>query len=132
MTDSKSDILEVVFLSKITGMVKFKNKKISSKLKIVPLYETISDLKNAPKLLEELINDDLYNSIICNHSNFQEVMFGYSDSNKDGGFGMANYSLNQCLNQVGEIFRHHKINFRIFHGRGGSISRGVAKVIRQY
>ena len=127
MTDSKSDILEVVFLSKITGIVKFKNKKISSKLKIVPLYETISDLKNAPKLLEELINDDLYNSIICNHSNFQEVMFGYSDSNKDGGFGMANYSLNQCLNQVGEIFRHHKINFRIFHGRGGSISRGGGK-----
>ena len=127
MTDSKSDILEVVLLSRIAGLVNYKNGKISSKLKIVPLYETISDLKNAPKLLEELINDDLYSLILCNHLNFQEVMLGYSDSNKDGGFGMANHSLNQCLTQVSEILRSHNLDFRIFHGRGGSISRGGGK-----
>ena len=85
MTDSKSDVLEVLFLSKIVGMVNIEDRMVSSKLRIVPLYETISDLKNAPKLLDELINDDLYNSIIRNHSNFQEIMLGYSDSNKDGG-----------------------------------------------
>ena len=94
MTDSKSDVLEVLFLSKIVGMVNIEDRDGFFKLRIVPLYETISDLKNAPKLLDELINDDLYNSIIRNHSNFQEIMLGYSDSNKDGGFGMANYSLN--------------------------------------
>ena len=127
MTDSKSDVLEVLLLSRIVGLVNIKDRMVSSKLRIVPLYETISDLKNAPKLLDDLINDDLYNSIIHNHSNFQEIMLGYSDSNKDGGFGMANYSLNQCLVRISKKLRHHKIDFRIFHGRGGSISRGGGK-----
>ena len=54
-------------------------------------------------------------------------MLGYSDSNKDGGFGMANYSLNQCLEEIGQTLRKHNIDFRIFHGRGGSISRGGGK-----
>ncbi len=127
MTDSKSDILEVIFLGRVTGLIKYKNRKISTGLKIVPLYETISDLQNAPKLLEELINDNVYNLFLCNHLRFQEIMLGYSDSNKDGGFGMANYSLNQCLKRVGQTLRKHNINFRIFHGRGGSISRGGGK-----
>ena len=127
MTDSKSDILEVIFLGRITGLIKYKNKKISTWLKIVPLYETISDLQNAPKLLEELINDNLYNLFLSNHSRFQEIMLGYSDSNKDGGFGMANYSLNQCLEKIGQTLIKHNIKFRIFHGRGGSISRGGGK-----
>ena len=127
MTNSKSDILEVIFIGRITGLIKYKNKKISTSLKIVPLYETISDLQNAPKLLEELINDKLYNLFLSNHSRFQEVMLGYSDSNKDGGFGMANYSLNQCLKKIGQTLKKHNIDFRIFHGRGGSISRGGGK-----
>ena len=96
-------------------------------MKIVPLYETISDLQNAPKLLEELINDNVYSMFLNNHLRFQEIMLGYSDSNKDGGFGMANYSLNQCLEEVGQTLRKHNIDFRIFHGRGGSISRGGGK-----
>ena len=54
-------------------------------------------------------------------------MLGYSDSNKDGGFGMANYSLNQCLKEIGHTLRKYNIDFRIFHGRGGSISRGGGK-----
>ncbi|MFL3005679.1 MAG: phosphoenolpyruvate carboxylase [Candidatus Neomarinimicrobiota bacterium] len=127
MTDSKSDILEVIFLGRVTGLIKYKNKKISTWLKIVPLYETISDLQNAPKLLEELINDNVYNLFLCNHLKFQEIMLGYSDSNKDGGFGMANYSLNQCLKEIGQTLRKYNIDFRIFHGRGGSISRGGGK-----
>ena len=121
-----------MLLSRIAGLVNYKNGKISSKLKIVPLYETISDLKNAPKLLEELINDDLYSLILCNHLNFQEVMLGYSDSNKDGGFGMANHSLNQCLTQVSEILRSHNLDFRIFHGREAQLVGEEVKVIRQY
>ena len=127
MTDSKSDILEVIFLGRVTGLINYKNKKISTWLKIVPLYETISDLQKAPKLLEELINDNVYNLFLCNHLKFQEIMLGYSDSNKDGGFGMANYSLNQCLKEIGQTLRKYNIDFRIFHGRGGSISRGGGK-----
>ena len=71
MTDSKSDILEVIFLGRVTGLIKYKNRKISTGLKIVPLYETISDLQNAPKLLEELINDNVYNLFLCNHLRFK-------------------------------------------------------------
>ncbi len=127
MTDSKSDILEVIFLGRVTGLIKYINKKISTCLKIVPLYETISDLQNAPKLIEELINDNVYNLFLDNHLRFQEIMLGYSDSNKDGGFGMANYSLNKCLKELGQTLRNYNIDFRIFHGRGGSISRGGGK-----
>ena len=78
MTHSKSDILEVIFLAKLTGLVKFKDSKIITDLKIVPLYETISDLQNAPKLLIELIEDDAFSLFLKNHKMFQEVMLGYS------------------------------------------------------
>ncbi len=127
MTHSKSDILEIIFLAKLTGLVKFRDGKIVTDLKIVPLYETISDLQKAPKLLLELIEDDAFSLFLKNHKMFQEVMLGYSDSNKDGGFGMANYCLNQCIIKISKVLIDYKIDFRIFHGRGGSISRGGGK-----
>ena len=75
----------------------------------------------------ELIEDDAFSLFLKNHKMFQEVMLGYSDSNKDGGFGMANYCLNQCIINISKVLIDYKIDFRIFHGRGGSISRGGGK-----
>ena len=96
-------------------------------LNIVPLYETIPDLESAPKLLFNLFKDELYDSYLNNKNRFQEIMLGYSDSNKDGGFGMANFSLNNCQIKISELMIKNNIDFRIFHGRGGSISRGGGK-----
>ncbi len=127
MTHSKSDILEVLFLAKLTGLVTFDLKKNTSYLNIIPLYETISDLKNAPLLLSELIEDSTYRLHLENRDNFQEIMLGYSDSNKDGGFGMANFCLNESQIAISNVMKNKEIDFRIFHGRGGSISRGGGK-----
>ena len=127
MTHSKSDILEVLFLAKLTGLVTFDSNKITSHLDIVPLYETISDLKNAPLLLNELIEDSTYRLHLNNRHKFQEIMLGYSDSNKDGGFGMANFCLNESQIAISNVMKNKNIDFRIFHGRGGSISRGGGK-----
>ncbi|MBT5734249.1 phosphoenolpyruvate carboxylase [bacterium] len=127
MTHSKSDILEVLFLAKLAGLVTSDLNKITSHLNIIPLYETISDLKNAPLLLSELIEDSTYILHLENRDNFQEIMLGYSDSNKDGGFGMANFCLNESQIAISNAMKNKDIDFRIFHGRGGSISRGGGK-----
>ena len=127
MTHEKSDILEVLFLGKVAGIIDVQDNSIISDLNIVPLYETIDDLESAPYLLEELIKDNIYRLHLKNKDNFQEIMLGYSDSNKDGGFGMANYCLNKCQIEVSRIMDKYKIDFRLFHGRGGSISRGGGK-----
>ena len=127
MTHSKSDVLEVLFLGKLFGLVTCTKGSLVTDLNIVPLYETIPDLESAPKLLFDLFQDELYDSYLNNKNRFQEIMLGYSDSNKDGGFGMANFSLNNCQIKISELMIKNNIDFRIFHGMGGSISRGGGK-----
>ena len=127
MTHSKSDVFEVLFLGKLFGLVSCNEGSLKTDLNIVPLYETIPDLESAPKLLFDLFQDELYDSYLNNKDRFQEIMLGYSDSNKDGGFGMANFSLNNCQIKISELMIKNNIDFRIFHGRGGSISRGGGK-----
>ena len=127
MTDSKSDIFEVLAIGKLSGLVFWTENRLITDLNVVPLYETISDLQSAPALLEDLFQDELYSSHLNNKNRFQEVMLGYSDSNKDGGFGMANFCLNECQIKISELMIANEIDFRIFHGRGGSISRGGGK-----
>tara|TARA_A100001015_G_scaffold86769_1_gene96423 strand:- start:14804 stop:17560 length:2757 start_codon:yes stop_codon:yes gene_type:complete len=124
MTHSKSDILEVLFLLKLFDLILIKNNKMISYLDVIPLYETIDDLYNAPNLLLELIDDNIYNKYLKSRNNFQEVMLGYSDSNKDGGMGMATWALNESQEKIAKLFNKKNINHRLFHGRGGSVSRG--------
>tara|TARA_B100002051_G_scaffold274428_1_gene315568 strand:- start:837 stop:3602 length:2766 start_codon:yes stop_codon:yes gene_type:complete len=127
MTHSKSDLLEVLFLSKLSGVLKYQSGKITCPLHIVPLYETIKDLSSAPEKLNELLEDETYRSYLKSQGDFQEIMLGYSDSNKDGGMGMAQFSLNECQGRLARICKENQIDLRLFHGRGGSISRGGGK-----
>ena len=127
MTHTKSDILEVLFLLKLFDVILIKNNRLISYIDVVPLYETIDDLYNAPNLLMELINDNVYSKYIISRNNFQEVMLGYSDSNKDGGMGMATWALNESQEKIAKLFNEKNINHRLFHGRGGSVSRGGGK-----
>jgi len=124
MTHTKSDVLEVLFLFKLTGLIELDHHKINSYIDIVPLYETIEDLYNAPDLLNELINDNIYKQYLKSRNNFQEIMLGYSDSNKDGGMGMATWALNESQEKISKLFNLKNIKHRLFHGRGGSVSRG--------
>ncbi len=127
MTHSKSDLLEVLFLAKLSGILKYQSGEITCGLHVVPLYETIEDLNSAPAKLIELLQDETYRAYLKSQGDFQEIMLGYSDSNKDGGMGMAQFSLNECQGHLATICKENQIDLRLFHGRGGSISRGGGK-----
>ena len=127
MTHTNSDILEVLLLARLTGILHYHDGKMDCGLHIVPLYETIADLQSAPRKFAELLDYDIYKKYLQSQGVFQEIMLGYSDSNKDGGMGMAQYSLYKCQENLAKLCKENQIDFRLFHGRGGSISRGGGK-----
>lgn len=91
---------------------------------LVPLLETIEDLERAPQLLEQLLEDGGYRRHLARRGDVQEIMLGYSDSNKDGGYLAANWSLYKAQEQLVEVAARHGIKLRFFHGKGGTIDRG--------
>ena len=93
-------------------------------MQIVPLFETIEDLQEAPSILERLYTLPLYREHLATCGNAQMVMIGYSDSNKDGGYVTANWSLYQAQEKITKVSQEHGIALTIFHGRGGTIARG--------
>jgi phosphoenolpyruvate carboxylase len=120
MTHGVSDLLEVALFAKdagllVDGVVPFD---------FVPLLETIDDLDNGPELLERLFNNPFYKKQLESRGNLQEVMLGYSDSSKDGGFFSANWSLYQAQAKLSEVAKKHGVKVRFFHGRGGTVGRG--------
>ena len=124
MTHSVSDLLEVMVLAKEVGLWAFRDGVVTSPLDVVPLYETIEDLENAASLMEKLFSDPLYQLQLAARGNFQEIMLGYSDSNKDGGYWMANWALHKGQASLGSVCQKHNVDFRLFHGRGGTVGRG--------
>ena len=116
MCRSASDVLSVLLLARWTGCDKG--------MQIVPLFETIEDLHAASSIFENLFTLPVYHEHLIACDNAQMVMIGYSDSNKDGGYVMANWALYQGQESITEVARKHKITLTIFHGRGGTIARG--------
>lgn len=116
MCRSASDVLSVLLLARWSGC--------DHALQIVPLFETIEDLKAAPTILESLFTLPLYREHLAACNNEQMVMIGYSDSNKDGGYVMANWALYQGQENLTAVTQKHKVTLTIFHGRGGTIARG--------
>ena len=124
MTHEVSDLLEVLFLARQMGIGSDDPAGVKTGLSIVPLVETIDDLERIKELLTGMTDNEVYNSHLDSLDREQEIMLGYSDSNKDGGYVMANWALYRAQEDVGSISSQRNINMRIFHGRGGSISRG--------
>jgi phosphoenolpyruvate carboxylase len=124
MTHDVSDMLEVLLLAKETGLWRYQNGQVHSEIDVVPLMETIEDLRNGSALLESMFTNDIYRLQLKARNNFQEIMLGYSDSNKDGGSWMANWALYQAQHNFAEVCHRHGIQFRYFHGRGGTVGRG--------
>jgi phosphoenolpyruvate carboxylase len=91
---------------------------------IIPLFETIEDLRQGPSIMDRLLSSPLYRSFLASRRDEQEVMLGYSDSNKDGGFLTSGWELYQAEIGLADVFARHKIRLRLFHGRGGSVGRG--------
>jgi phosphoenolpyruvate carboxylase len=124
MTHSVSDLLEVLLFAKEAGMVEVVEGRLRASVDVVPLFETIEDLENAADLMKEAFDDPAFSSQLEVRGRFQEVMLGYSDSNKDGGYWMANWALHKAQDALGRLFKDHQIDLRLFHGRGGTVGRG--------
>lgn len=117
-----SDILEVALLLKETGLLNPGTGDLA--VNIVPLFETIQDLQNASRVIGYLLSIKQYRQILDKRGQGIEIMLGYSDSNKDGGFLTSNWELYQAEVALVDVCRAHRIPLRFFHGRGGSIGRG--------
>ena len=126
-----SDILSVLLLAKENGLIKIKNGKITeSSFDILPLFETIDDLRNSGSIMKNLFDNTAYKQQLNCRKKVQKIMLGYSDSNKDGGIVTSNFELYKAQIGLKEICNRHKLQMILFHGRGGSISRGGGPVNR--
>jgi phosphoenolpyruvate carboxylase len=143
MTNFVSDVLEVLLLAQEAGL--YDPATCQTSVRIVPLFETVEDLKRAPEVMRELFELPLYRASLAggyDHvstqqhaiantsltplkpSNLQEVMLGYSDSNKDSGFLSSNWEIHKAQRALQAVAAEFGISLRIFHGRGGSVGRG--------
>ena len=116
-----SDMLELALLLKEVGLV---DPAGYAAVNIVPLFETIEDLRNAAKVMEQMFRLPEYRKLVDSRGSMQEVMLGYSDSNKDGGFVTSGWELYKAEIELIEVFKRHGVRLRLFHGRGGSVGRG--------
>lgn len=141
MTNDVSDVLEVLLLAKEAGL--YDPGTSTTTIRIVPLFETVDDLKRAPEIMAALFKLPLYRAALAGGydqlqktetaqstlpdlqpANLQEIMVGYSDSNKDSGFLSSNWEIHKAQKALQKVAQSHQIDLRLFHGRGGSVGRG--------
>jgi len=120
---SVSDMLEVVILLKEAGLFT-SGETPSCALRIVPLFETIDDLRASARVMSDWFDLALARGILERQGRLQEVMLGYSDSNKDGGYVTSNWEIRTALNGLLALGAARGIDMRFFHGRGGAVGRG--------
>jgi len=124
MTHSVSDLLEPMLLAKEAGLGAVEDGSYQCPLDVVPLFETIEDLAAADDRMETLFTHPVYATHLEGRDGFQEIMLGYSDSNKDGGYWMANWALHKAIHALGVVCDEYDVDLRLFHGRGGTVGRG--------
>lgn len=134
MSRQASDLLEVLLLAKEAGL--YDPATGTGTLQVVPLFETVDDLKRAPSVMKDLFELPLYRTLLAGgyigddasqtnmSPSLQEVMLGYSDSNKDSGFLSSNWEIHKAQKALQSVGDNYNIKLRIFHGRGGSVGRG--------
>lgn len=140
MTNNASDVLEVLLLAKESGL--YDPGTGVASVRIVPLFETVEDLKHAPGIMAALFDLPFYRAAVAGGygalqpgsapapaallqpANLQEVMVGYSDSNKDSGFLSSNWEIHKAQKALQQVAQQYGLILRLFHGRGGSVGRG--------
>jgi len=118
-----SDLLETALLMKETGLFQ-PGTSPSARLRVVPLFETIDDLRRAPEVMADYFDAPLVKDLVTGQGNLQEVMIGYSDSNKDGGYVTSNWEIYSAIARLTKLGQGRGIRMRFFHGRGGAVGRG--------
>ncbi len=121
-TTSASDLLEVAVLLKEVGLLQPWRDHLA--VEIVPLFETIADLEAAPAIMAQVWQLPQYRRWLEARGHRQEIMLGYSDSNKDGGYVTSNWALYRAQQKLVAVAAEHGVRLRLFHGRGGSVGRG--------
>ncbi|GIP41401.1 phosphoenolpyruvate carboxylase [Paenibacillus sp. J31TS4] len=125
MTTGVSDLLEVLVFSKEVGLYRREaDGTLICTLQPVPLFETIDDLHDAPRIMQRLFDIPAYRDGVRSMGELQEIMLGYSDSNKDGGALTANWELKEALEKITETGNRNQVKLKFFHGRGGALGRG--------
>ncbi|MDO3681321.1 phosphoenolpyruvate carboxylase [Paenibacillus ehimensis] len=125
MTQGASDLLEVLVFGKEAGLYLHEpDGTITCTLQSVPLFETIDDLHAAPEIMTTLFQIPAYRNSLNSTNHLQEIMLGYSDSNKDGGVITANWELRVALRSITAAAKPFDVKLKFFHGRGGALGRG--------
>ncbi len=134
MTHGASDVLETLLLARESGLLRWRmtdaGPALESDLDIVPLFETIEDLADCQEIMKALFANRAYRAHLDARGRFQEVMLGYSDSNKDGGYLAANWSLQDTQLRLAQVCERAGVTLRFFHGRGGTVGRGGGRANR--
>ncbi|MEB0136318.1 phosphoenolpyruvate carboxylase [Actimicrobium sp. CCC2.4] len=126
-TETVSDLLELLLLQKETGLLRIGADGVDGAeldLMVIPLFETIPDLRLAASIMEQWMALPIMTGLIARQHQIQEVMLGYSDSNKDGGFLTSTWELYKTETQLVQVFDRAGVKLRLFHGRGGTVGRG--------